>query len=57
MSLNEFQNDKLNVEEILNAKGGAGTATSGRNTACSGSDTDCGRRDCDTGDSAIEAAQ
>jgi hypothetical protein len=57
MSLNEFQNDKLNVEEILNAKGGAGTATSGRNTACSGSDTDCGGRDCDTGDAPIAEIQ
>jgi hypothetical protein len=54
MSLNEFQNDKLNVEEIANAKGGAGTATSGKTTACSGADTDCGRRDCDTGDSALQ---
>lgn len=50
MNLSEFQSSKLNVEELMSAKGGAGSATSGRNTSCSGSDSDCGRRDCDASD-------
>jgi len=50
MNLSEFQSSKLNVEELMSAKGGAGSATSGRNTTCSGSDVDCGRRDCESSD-------
>lgn len=44
MNFNEYQNDKLSIKEMKNAKGGAVPANAGRNIVWSGSITDLGRR-------------
>jgi hypothetical protein len=47
MNFKEYQNDKLSIHEMKNAKGGAVTATLGRNDVWTGPITDLGRRDDD----------
>lgn len=48
INLSEFQNSKLNVDELLNIKGGTSSSTVGTSTSCSAGDSDCTRRDCDS---------
>ena len=56
-NLSAFEASKLNVDELLNAKGGFGnTITRGASTTCGSGDADCGNRDCDNNEE-VEAIQ